>query len=67
VSDELARRRREGGGGQSQPASTSRSGEEGELRVSAVGGASLFVTTVLGLTNVEKAFNKIWASSASDR
>jgi membrane protein len=25
-----------------------------------VGGASLFVTTVLGLTNVEKAFNKIW-------
>jgi membrane protein len=26
----------------------------------AVGGAGLFVTTVLGLTNVEKAFNKIW-------
>ena len=26
----------------------------------AVGGGSLFVTTVLGLTNVERAFNKIW-------
>ena len=26
----------------------------------AVGGATLFATTVLGLTNVEKAFNKIW-------
>jgi len=33
----------------------------------AVGGATLFATTVLGLTNVEKAFNKIWASSASVR
>ena len=26
----------------------------------AVGGAGLFVTTVLGLTNVERAFNEIW-------
>ena len=26
----------------------------------AVGGATLFVTTVLGIGNVEKAFNKIW-------
>lgn len=26
----------------------------------AVGGATLFVTTVLGLSNVERAFNKIW-------